>query len=517
MPTGELSEWKNKGKSWFFGIGINTYLEFPNLTNAVRDIEDIKAVLESLYDIDLDHTITLFDEEANEENIIEKLDTLGKNVGPNDKLIIYYSGHGRVNNDINIGYWIPHDGKESSSSRYILNSTIRDYVGGIDAKHILLFSDACFSGSIFMRGNFRSADLADELSDRPSRWALCSGRQDEVVYDGDPGAHSPFAQSLLNILTTSKAEYIPISRIVNHVIEETASNYEQLPDGRPMYGVGHGGGQYIFRKKDAPVRNTVAESTDHKVSAHTTDEGSTISSEQVSTSTIGTQDTKFVKSVGFIILGAFLIMAVMFITIFYLASKWGDEDPIQENIENQVEDRDGELYSTITIGNTEWMALNMNYVSENETDWSLLNDLDAVESRQLGQLYSYAGAVEACEGLRGGGWTLPSVQDWELLAANLGYPLLPINEGQAHTFQNPLAAKLITGGSSGLNLQFGGKYYIDSKEFTPSSFLKLNNGHYWTQGKRIMNITQYAKETVADITSPVPWNHACSCRCVKNN
>ena len=249
MSEGKLSKWSNPGKSWFFGIGINEYQAFTPLTNAVRDVEECIDLLVSKYDVDPDYVHTLFDDEASKKNIIDTLDFLGTQVGAEDKLIIYYSGHGKVNNSIDVGYWIPFDGEKDSTSQYISNSTIRDYVGGIDAKHILLISDSCFSGTLFMRGDFRSTDISDELSDLTSRWAICSGRHDEEVYDGEPGSHSPFAQSILNILSANEKDYIPIGRIVNHVIEETAANYEQLPDGRPMFGVGHGGGQYIFRKK----------------------------------------------------------------------------------------------------------------------------------------------------------------------------------------------------------------------------------------------------------------------------
>ena len=533
MSAGDLSNWKNQGKSWFLGIGINSYTEFPNLTNAVRDVIEIKDLLIKNYDIDADCAMTLFDENANEENIIEKFDELGQKVGKEDKLIIYYSGHGRVNDGLKIGYWIPTDGKRKSSSRYILNSTIRDYIAGMHAKHILLISDACFSGSIFTHGDFRSTNVADELSDLPSRWALCSGRSDEEVYDGDPGGHSPFAQSLLNVLSSTKSDTISIGRIANHVIEETASNYNQLPDGRPMFGVGHGGGQYIFRKKH-PQGSTSATQTgltekeqiekpiDKKetirgefISTYTT---TTTVNGETTTTTTSSNDPQSAKTLGFTVLGVFGIVAVMFIAIFYMASN-SDNGIVETNINdtktNQVTDSQGNTYPLMTIGNTQWTTLNLNYIENKDSARYFLNDKVKSDELRLGQLYSYQQALAACQALDGGDWTLPSVKDWELLAANLGYPLVPMNEGQAYGFQNELTSKLIQGGSAGLNLQFGGKYYFDNGEFTPSAFLKLNNGHYWTQEKRILNITQYAKETVAEITSTVPWNHGCSCRCVR--
>ena len=256
MTKGNLSNWGPTGKSWFFGIGINQYPDFPDLTNAVRDVQAFKALLVNHYDVDAESAHILFDTDATKKNIIDTLDFLSANIADDDKLIIYYSGHGKLNQKIDVGYWIPHDGEKNSTAQYILNSTIKDYVGGIAAKHILLISDACFSGSIFMRGDFRSSDTSDGLSDRTSRWAICSGRHDEEVYDGDPGGHSPFASSLLSVLEDNTHDALPVGRIVHHVIEETAANYEQLPDGRPMFGVGHKGGQYVFRKKGTTPADT---------------------------------------------------------------------------------------------------------------------------------------------------------------------------------------------------------------------------------------------------------------------
>ena len=40
----------------------------------------------------------------------------------------------------------------------------------------------------------------EELERIPSRWAICSGRHDEEVYDGEPGKNSPFTECILEVL-----------------------------------------------------------------------------------------------------------------------------------------------------------------------------------------------------------------------------------------------------------------------------------------------------------------------------
>ncbi len=252
-----LTSWQPTQKSWFLGIGINAYAEFPKLSNAVKDIKEVKDILVDKYDVDEKHVLTLFDQEATKENIIDTLDDLGKKVEPSDKLFIYYSGHGHLNDHLGLGYWIPVDAQKNKAARYIPNSTIRDYVKGIKAKHILLVSDSCFSGSLFMQGQHRSSRAIKELDNLTSRWAICSGRHDEEVYDGDPGENSPFTKSFIDILKSNEQDHLNVGRVADRVIEQTASNYEQLPDGRPLFGVGHQGGQYIFKQK-GKARSTAA-------------------------------------------------------------------------------------------------------------------------------------------------------------------------------------------------------------------------------------------------------------------
>lgn len=246
------------GRSWFLGIGINEYHDFPPLRNAVRDVEEIVKLLQERYDVATENTITIYDKKATRRNIINTLDRLENMVGPKDKLIIYYSGHGHLNKRTGKGYWIPTDAEQDNTAAYIRNSTIREYIETLQTLHTLLISDSCFSGSMFVRGTKRSADAIHELERIPSRWAMCSGRRDEEVFDGEPGGHSPFAESILDTLKSNQHKELNVAKLVDRVIEQTRSNYQQLPEGNPMYGVGHKGGQYVFRLKADEAENWTA-------------------------------------------------------------------------------------------------------------------------------------------------------------------------------------------------------------------------------------------------------------------
>ncbi|MCB9352591.1 MAG: caspase family protein [Lewinellaceae bacterium] len=241
-----------EGKSWFFGIGIDEYQHFSNLNNAVKDVNDLVILLQEQYDLNAENTWLLFDKEATYRNIIHKLEELVKKVRVNDKLLIYYSGHGHLN-DRNRGFWIPSDAEKGIPDKYIRNSTIRDYIKDFPSRHTLLISDSCFSGTLFVRGASRFTAAFDELEQKVSRWALCSGRHDEEVYDGEPGRNSPFAESILEVLDSNQEPKFNVAKLADRVMEITRANYEQLPEGNPIYGVGDKGGQYIFCREQKHI------------------------------------------------------------------------------------------------------------------------------------------------------------------------------------------------------------------------------------------------------------------------
>ncbi|MCB9284604.1 MAG: Hsp70 family protein [Lewinellaceae bacterium] len=239
---------KPKGRSWFLGIGISNYKEFPVLSNAVKDVEDVLSLLTSKYDVQADLATLLFNEKATREGIINQFDRLVENIEKDDKLIIYYSGHGHLDKN-DRGYWIPYDASRGSTANYVRNATILDFINDIKSLHTLLIVDSCFSGSLIMKNSSRSAFSMDEREVLPSRCALCSGRHDQEVFDGVPGKNSPFAESILDILGRNEHTKINFSKIVDRVIEQTRRNYNQLPWGKSLYNVGDKGGEYFFYLK----------------------------------------------------------------------------------------------------------------------------------------------------------------------------------------------------------------------------------------------------------------------------
>lgn len=238
-----------KGNAWFLGIGIDSYHHFPPLQNAVKDVKDLIGLLQERYGFKPEHTVLLFNEQATRKNIIEALDSLEAKVKAEDHFIFYFSGHGHLKKfgEAEKGYWIPVDAQSYNTVAYIRNNTIRDYLETINSMHTLLLSDSCFSGSLFISRSTDNNNLAlDELENRRSRWAICSGRHDEEVFDGRPGQNSPFSQSLLYELRQNQSSRYNVAKLADRVTKSTRANYKQLPIGSALYGVGHQGGEFVF-------------------------------------------------------------------------------------------------------------------------------------------------------------------------------------------------------------------------------------------------------------------------------
>ena len=139
---------KSLGRSWFLGIGIDHYQHFPNLNNAVKDVKDVLTVLKADYDLEPENVITLFDEQATRSRIITELDQLKRRLRSankdqlQDKLIIYFSGHGHLDED-GKGFWIPTDASKDSTAFYISNSDRKIEIFALESRGYWPVGDSC--------------------------------------------------------------------------------------------------------------------------------------------------------------------------------------------------------------------------------------------------------------------------------------------------------------------------------------------------------------------------------------
>lgn len=235
-------------------IAIDEYNHgIPDLNNAVRDAKAVADLLLAHYQFEEKNTQYLFNEKATRENIIKVFEQYCENLSKDDNLVFYYSGHGELYKTTKRGYWIPSDGKQGNRASWLSNSDIRDYLSSVPAHHVLGIVDSCFSGTLFNK-NVASTSVPDQtisfLDSYPSRWLLTAGRE-TIVSDGEPGGHSPFAQTLLNQLEYNPASALNISALANQVLMSPALNrVNAKPLGKALDIPNSENGQFIFYKKD---------------------------------------------------------------------------------------------------------------------------------------------------------------------------------------------------------------------------------------------------------------------------
>jgi len=110
-----------------------------------------------------------------------------------------------------------------------------------------------------------------------------------------------------------------------------------------------------------------------------------------------------------------------------------------------TDQRDGQEYQIVKIGEQWWMAENLNFEMP-KGSWCY--DDDPLICNKYGRLYSWDVAVKACPQ----GWHLASDEDWQALESNMGVPKEKLNEMGWRAFTNDA----LNNNSAGFRLEMAG-------------------------------------------------------------
>jgi len=239
------------GKQYAILIGIDTYHEWNPLRNPVKDAQAIKEILQRRYYID--EFMELYNEDATSSGIRKLFSSLIDKVKPNDSVLIYYAGHGFLD-EFNTGFWIPVDGGKdlNEQDHWIPNGQIRNFVAKMKAHSVALISDSCFSGDLLnvSRGSTPTIDSAyyRNALKYTARQVLTSGASEAVPDE------SEFARQFKAILENNTETCLdPLGMFdrIKRGVTETIPLYGTLP--------GHeNGGSYILFLKDTKVEIQVS-------------------------------------------------------------------------------------------------------------------------------------------------------------------------------------------------------------------------------------------------------------------
>lgn len=243
----------NFGRYYALVIGNNDYKDFPALKTPVNDARAVASVLRKKYGFD-----TSVVENASRYTILSAINDIKSQVTEKDNLLIYYAGHGEIDQRTAQGYWLPVDAERASTANWIPNTAISDLINTISAKHILVVADSCYSGSMSSASIPRlQSRLNDDhiekwlkvMNKTTSRTVLTSGGV-EPVLDNVDGEHSVFARAFINELEQSEGvidAYRIYLNVFNEVKARAASvGFTQEPSYAPIKHTGHSGGEFIL-------------------------------------------------------------------------------------------------------------------------------------------------------------------------------------------------------------------------------------------------------------------------------
>lgn len=259
-------------------IGIDAYGNgISSLTTAVNDARQVARLLCEQHKY-ATHLLVDGVSLAQLTHIFTEI--LPQAVGPQDRLLIYFAGHGVAldGDDGPAGYLIPQDGTLTERASFLPMNDLHGWLSALNCRHLLVVLDCCFAGAFRWASTRHFAALPEVLHkeryDRfiqsPAWQVLTSAAYDQTALDllsGDVkrGAiqatdetHSPFAQAFFEALggagdlipkaggdgvITATELYLYLRDTVE-VRADRQANHPQTPGLWPLRK--HGKGEYIF-------------------------------------------------------------------------------------------------------------------------------------------------------------------------------------------------------------------------------------------------------------------------------
>jgi uncharacterized caspase-like protein len=239
-------------------IGNNNYTELPKLQTAVNDARKLDEIFRKKYSF---KTTVLLNATRNE--IFSALNKFRAALTDKDNFLLYYAGHGHLEQAIARGYWLPVDAAAEDDTQWIPVYAITDQLNLMAAKQVIVIADSCYSGTLTRSSIARletgkseevQKGFIREMAKRRSRTALTSGGVQPVL-DVGGGDHSVFAKALITVLEENSdvLEGIQLYRKIRGHVLVASENYgeKQVPEYAPIRAPqnieeNEGGGDFFF-------------------------------------------------------------------------------------------------------------------------------------------------------------------------------------------------------------------------------------------------------------------------------
>ena len=222
-------------------IGVQDYQFLTKLQMARNDAKAVGDILKN----DYHYAVTLLDNPTRKE-ILLALGKMRRTLSNTDNLLIYYAGHGWLDEEADEGYWLPINAAKDNDIEWLSLNSVISAARAIPAKHIMIVADSCFSGKL-TRGlqiQMKSVDHHSKMATRKARVVLTSGGL-EPVLDAGGGSHSVFAAVFLDILQQNRG-VLDGTTLFAQLRREVMLKASQAPEYADIRKAGHEGGDYLF-------------------------------------------------------------------------------------------------------------------------------------------------------------------------------------------------------------------------------------------------------------------------------
>lgn len=216
------------GQCYLFVIAINSYKNVQQLQAPIQSAQDITHTLMSKYNFTEENILSLCDDEATRDNILYYLREFSTGLKEQDSLIIFYSGHGVIDEWTDEGFWLPVDADEESLGKWVSNYEVKKYIDYCRARHVLVICDSFFHGN-FLSSQQEKRNIDDDML---TKWYVEKSRQ--VIYSGktpstEVNNHSSFTDAILEALVDNKQSKLIASTLHLNVCTLLADQDKPYP------------------------------------------------------------------------------------------------------------------------------------------------------------------------------------------------------------------------------------------------------------------------------------------------
>ena len=237
-------------------IGNNDHEHLQDLRTAENDAIAIEGLLREKYGF---KTKLLLN--ATRGDILNAFNEYRQTLTSEDNLIIYYAGHGELAFDK--GYWMPVDAEPDNDTNWIPNQQITQYIETMNAKHVMVIADSCYSGTLSRSSLAKAATnwspaqekrWFEKIASSKVRTVFTSGGVKPVLDSIGNARHSVFSAAFLDELENAQGPVVSAYNLFLKVQERVKQDAERIgeeqnPQYSPMKFAGHETGEFLFVQK----------------------------------------------------------------------------------------------------------------------------------------------------------------------------------------------------------------------------------------------------------------------------